>query len=76
MFAKPSRKDLLVIKSFPISARISEESASLAEKFASRIEWMRLKGISGDLPESARPRRGTMSPRPGTLLYFPTISRG
>jgi len=74
MFEKHPRKDPLIIKSFPISARIAEESASLAQKFASRIEWMKLKGISGDLPESMRPRRETKSPRPGTVIYFSTGS--
>jgi hypothetical protein len=70
MFVKHPRKDPLIIKYFPISARIAEESATLADKFASRIEWMRLEGISGDLPESTRPRREAKPPRPGTVIYF------
>ena len=67
-------RDPLVLKSLPITAKLSEESNSLTEKFVSRREWMQKKGIDGRFAESERPRSTPKPPLPGTVIYFSSIS--
>jgi hypothetical protein len=63
-------RDLLVLRSLPTTAKLSEDSNSLTEKLNSQTEWMKTKGIDGCLAESERPRSTPKQPRPGTVIYF------
>ena len=67
-------RDPLVIKALPITAIPTEDSNRLADKFASRVEWMRENGIDVGPVESERSRSASKSPLPGTVLYFSRIS--
>ncbi len=67
-------RDPLVLKSLPTTAKLSEESNSLTEKFVSRREWMQKKGIDGSCAESEHPRSTPKPPLPGTVIYFSSIS--
>jgi hypothetical protein len=55
----------MVLKSVPTTARFSEESKSLAEKYESQVAWMREKGINGSLGDTDRlpPRRAAKASR-------------
>ncbi len=48
-------KDPLVLNSLPTTAKLSEESNTLADKCAAQVKWMQEKGIGGNLTESERP---------------------
>ncbi len=67
-------RDPLVLKSLPPTAKSSEASQSLTEKLVSRVEWMQEKGIDGSVDETERSRSTQKSPRPGTVIYFSTVS--
>ena len=43
-----------VLKSAPTRIRTAEESKTLAEKYAAKLEWMREKGITGSVFEKKR----------------------
>ena len=70
MLFRHQPRDGYLIKSLPPRARISDESNTLAEKFAARIEWMKTRGIDAGLAESERPPTISKTPLPGTVIYF------
>jgi hypothetical protein len=43
-----------VLKSAPTRIKPTEESSTLAEKYAAKLEWMREKGITGSVFEAKR----------------------
>ena len=43
-----------VLKSAPTRIKTTEESKTLAEKYAAKLEWMREKGITGSVFEKKR----------------------
>jgi len=67
-------RDPLVLKSLPTSARPSEGSRSLTDKFVSRLEWMQEKGIGDGLAAVERPLSSRKPPLPGTVIYFSDYS--
>ena len=68
-FRANSRESFL-IKRLPTRARPAEESDALAQKFASRLEWMRERGIGLNLARPLNLRPAKKNPLPGTTLYF------
>jgi hypothetical protein len=67
-------RDTLVVNALPTTARLSQESSTLAEKLATQIQWMQNKGIDISLKESERPRLAEKTPLPGTVIYFSSNS--
>ena len=69
LFRRQNR-DPLVLKALPVTANLYHESSTLADKLASRIEWMKNTGIAGSLTASGHPPPARKSPLPGTVIYF------
>ncbi len=54
MLFRRKNREPLVLKSLPTTAKLTEESKTLADKYAAQVEWMREKGITGSLTEPER----------------------
>lgn len=59
-----------MLKRLPRNARPYQGADALAAKVASRIEWMRKRGIGIGLKETERPRLTKKPPLPGTVIPF------
>ena len=70
MRLRHQNRDPFVLKALPATAKLSEEPNTLADRFASRIEWMQKKGIGGDITGSECPPSAIKSPLPEQLSTF------